>query len=184
MLSEKAKKVLENLEKTREEFWNIPREVAEFLFLLILDRGYKTVLEIGTSNGYSGIWLAEALRNVNGKLYTIESNYKKRFPLSQANFQEAGVTEYIEQILGHAPEDIPTEPKTFDLAFFDATKKEHLKFFNALKSRINPGGVIISDNIISHQEAMKPYIDAAHAEPGWHSEILNLGQGIMLSWKK
>ena len=77
--------LLRKLEKTRETYWNITRETGFFLQDLILTRQYKDALEIGTSNGYSALHLGQALKKTGGQLWTIESNYKKRFPLAQAN---------------------------------------------------------------------------------------------------
>lgn len=175
--------LLHELEKTRDEFWNITPETGKFLNLLIKDRKYKTVLEIGTSNGYSGIWLAEALKETGGHLYTIESNLKKRFPLAKENFAKSGLNKYITQILGHAPEAIPASPKWLDMVFFDATKEEHLEYFEILKNRIKKGGMIITDNAISHQKILKIFINTLKNSPDWESITLNIGSGLMLSLK-
>lgn len=181
-MNEHIQSLLRELEKTRELYWNITPEVGQFLGDYIRKNNYRAVLEIGTSNGYSGIWLAEALSHTGGQLYTIESNAKKRFPLSQANFAKSGLTN-VHQILGHAPEAIPSEPKTFDLAFFDATKYEHLGYFNTLKNRINPGGTIVTDNIDSHRQELSPYIERLNAEEGWDSTESSLGTGLLISRK-
>ena len=177
------KKLLNELEASRKTFWNISKETATFLSTLIKDRNYKTALEIGTSNGYSGIWLAEALSHTGGSLHTIESNLKKRFPLAKENFKKSGLKNIV-QILGHAPEDIPVEPRTFDLAFFDATKCEHLLYWKALKDRINKGGCIITDNIHSHPKELKDYLETVKLDKNWYSEELPLGTGLLISWKK
>ena len=180
-MESKIKNLLHELEKTKEIFWNISPEVGKFLNLLIKDRKYKTILEIGTSNGYSGIWLAEALKKTKGHLYTMESNLKKRYPIAVNNFKKSGLSTYITTILGHAPENIPKTPKIFDLIFFDATKEEHLEYFEALKCRVKRGGIIITDNIISHKKELKNFIKTLENLPSWHSIILNIGSGLMLS---
>lgn len=181
-MKKEIKSLLKELEKTSHIFWNIAPEVGQFLNTLIKDRQYKKVLEIGTSNGYSGIWLAEALSHTSGKLYTMES-HKKRFKLASKNFEKAKVTKEIIQIAGHAPEDFPSTPKFFDMAFFDATKGEHLAQFQILKSRIKKGGLIATDNIHSHKEELKNYLKIVKATPGWHSTELNLGTGLLVSYK-
>ncbi len=181
-MNTKIQELLHELEKTREIYWNITPEVGKFLSNFIQKNDYKTVLEIGTSNGYSGIWLAEALNHTKGVLYTIESNSKKRFPLSQANFAKSGLSNVI-QILGHAPEAIPDMPKTFDMAFFDATKYEHIDYFNTLKDRITPGGTIITDNINSHRKELTPYIENINQEPNWTSSEKSIGTGLLISRK-
>ncbi len=174
--------LLLEMEKTRETYWNISREVGEFLSKFIRDNNYKTVLEIGTSTGYSGIWLAKGLCETAGRLYTIESHKKERYQIAQENFKKSGLKN-ITSILGHAPEDLPLEPKFFDMAFFDATKNEHLSYFLSLKDRINPGGAIITDNIDSHRKELADYIAAIEGTPGWESEEIKLGTGLLVSRK-
>lgn len=183
-MDQNLKILLRNLEKTREKFWNITPEVGAFLNSIIRERGYKSVIEIGTSNGYSGIWLAEALSYNNGKLYTIESHKKLRYKLAQENFKKSGLEKHIVSILGHAPEDIPSKPTTFDMAFFDATKKEHISYFEVLEKRIAKGGLIITDNILSHQKDFEEYVSLVKSKVEWSSQVLEIGTGLLLSFKK
>lgn len=77
------------LEKTQHQFWNISRVTAEFLYSLIRTQKSKNVLEIGTSNGYSGIWLGKAVKSTGGHLTTIEF-YDKRLDIAKENFKNAG----------------------------------------------------------------------------------------------
>ena len=174
--------LLRKLEKTRETYWNITRETGFFLQDLILTRQYKDALEIGTSNGYSALHLGQALKKTGGQLWTIESNYKKRFPLAQANIKESKLKN-VHLVLGHAPEDIPKTPRKFDFAFFDATKKEHLSFFKSLAPRINKGGLIVTDNLDSHRQELTPYLKHIKKLPNWHSEEVHIGTGLLLSLK-
>ncbi len=178
-----TKKLLKELEKTCSQFWNISRATGLFLNLLIKDRKYKTILEIGTSNGYSGIWLAEALSHTEGHLYTMESNKKIRYPLALENFKKSGLNKHISAILGHAPEDIPLTPKKFDLIFLDATKYEHESYFHTLKNRLKKGGIIITDNYLSHKKELTPYLKLLQKSPGFQTTILGLGTGLILSIK-
>ena len=121
---------------------------------------------------------------IRDSLYTIESNFKKRYPLALENFKKSDLSDFITPILGHAPEAIPEEPKNFDFAFFDATKYEHLSFFQNLENRINKGGIIATDNINSHRKELQEYIDYVDAKPNWHSEIFSLGTGLMISYHR
>ena len=178
----KIKSLLISLDRTREKYWNISSETAQFLNLLIKDRKYKTVLEIGSSNGYSGIWMAEALSHTNGHLYTIESN-EERFDAAAENFKSSGLSKYITQILGHAPEDFPQALDPLDLAFFDATKSEHQSYFHTIAPHIKKGGIIITDNTITHRKDLLPFINSIKSDPEWQSTELKLGDGILLSVK-
>lgn len=175
--------LLKSLEKTREIFWNITPEAGQLLNLIIKDRKYKTILEIGTSNGYSGIWIAEALSKTGGHLYTMESNLKERIILAAENFKKSGLSKHITLMGKHAPEEIPDKPKFFDMAFFDATKNEHLSYFLTIQKRIKKGGMIITDNIYTHTEALKPYLEKISANKNWQSTEVNIGTGLLLSLK-
>lgn len=178
----RLKNLLKSLEKYSKDFWNINKNTGAFLNLLIKDRNIKIALEIGTSNGYSGIWLAEALSHTNGHLYTIES-HKDRHLLAWKNFKKSKLNNFISPILGHAPETIPIYPKYFDLAFFDATKYEHVNYFHALKNRIKKGGLIITDNINSHKKDLLPYIKTVSRSKNWLSIKLDIGTGLLISLK-
>jgi len=182
-MNDHLRNLLNQLTTDRPVFWNITAEVGEFLHELILENNYQTVLEIGTSNGYSAIWLASALEKTAGQLYTIESNAKKRYPLALENFQKSGLKN-ITAILGHAPEAIPAIPQSFDLAFFDATKHEHLQYFHAIGPRIKTNGIIITDNIDSHREELAQYLSYVKKLPDWHSQELVLGTGLLISKRK
>ncbi len=183
-MDKKIETLLKNLEKTSKKYWNISPETGLFLNLFIKDRKYKSIIEIGTSNAYSAIWIAEALKQNNGKLHTIESNKKTRYPLALTTIKKSGLSRHINLILGHAPEDIPKTPRSFDMAFFDATKYEHLSYFEILKNRINEGGCIVTDNINSHEKELKTYIKTLESLKSWKSYRLNIGTGLLLSIKQ
>lgn len=177
-----TKKLLQELEKNRSEFWNISRETGVFLYNLILNSDIKKILEIGTSNGVSGIYMAEALREKKqGHLYTIESNFKLRFPLATENFKKAKLTPYITQILGHAPDVIPKTPKLFDLVFLDATKYEHPLYLDAILNRLSKNGMIITDNAISHKQELAPYFKKISKLKSFETHLLDLGTGLLVS---
>lgn len=177
--------LLNELDKTRSEFWNISKETGIFLNSLIKTSKIKRILEIGTSNGVSAIYMAEALKEKGTpkthRIYTIESNFKLRFPLATANFKEANLTPYITQILGHAPEVIPATPKTFDLIFLDATKYEHESYLKAILPRTRKGSIIITDNAISHKEALLPYFKAISHQKNFETNLIDLGSGLLIS---
>lgn len=177
--------LLKSLEKISDKYWNISRETGLFLNQIIRDRKYKTALEIGTSTGYSALHLAEALSQNKGRLYTIESNFKDRYQLAKNTFEKAAKLglKNITLISGHAPEAIPKMPKKLDFAFFDATKNEHLSYFKALSLRIKKGGMIITDNVVSHKKELATYIKHVKAQKNWHSVEIHIGTGLLVSTK-
>jgi len=184
-MDKKVLKVLKELEKTRHEFWNISKETGTFLNVLIRISNIKKILEIGTSNGVSAIYMAEALKSKGApqihQIYTIESNYKLRFPLAKANFAKTSLAPYVTQILGHAPEVIPKNPKFFDLFFLDATKYEHADYLKAIIPRMKKDSIIITDNATSHKEALKPYFRELKKYKNLKNQLIKLGSGLLIT---
>lgn len=179
----KLKPLLRYLEKIRHLYWNINRPTGQFLNLLIREFKFKTVLEIGTSNGYSAIWLAEALTHNKGHLYTIESHKQDRYNLAIENFKKSGLKN-ITAIVGHAPQVIPQQPRIFDMAFLDATKFETIDYFKAIEKRIKKDGIIVTDNINTHKKDLLPFMETLKNSRDWASTILNIGSGLMISQKR
>ncbi|MFC1647654.1 O-methyltransferase [Patescibacteria group bacterium] len=181
-MDQKQKNVLKRLEKDSEKegnpYWIISHETGEFLKGLIRKHKFKKVLEVGTSIGYSGIWIASALRKTGGKLYTIESN-DERYDIAAANFNEAGVNDIIQQLKGHAP-DVEI-PDMIDLLFLDATKFEYKYYISTYLFHMKKGGMIIADNAISHAEDLKDYRDYIFANKQLKSELLDIGTGLFIS---
>lgn len=181
--------VLEKLEQPRmgNKFWNISRETGIFLNILVRSVQARNILEIGTSNGYSGLWFAEALSHTDGKLYTVES-HKERFGLAEQHFSEAGVEKNVEQIFGHAPEVFLTSEfeklgLVFDLIFLDATKIEYGSYFDAVIPLLKPNGVLIADNILSHREELQGFMAEVQKKQELRTVVLPLGSGLLIALK-
>lgn len=189
--SKEAQEVLLGLEKTQKEFWNIDRATANFLNMLIKIRGAKNVLEIGTSNGYSGIWLAQALKQTGGKLTTIEF-WDKRQSVAIENFKICGVNDIIEPKLGSALiilDEIAAEieqgaREPFDVVFIDANKLEYIRYFHKVHPLLKSGGVIAADNVISHAKKVENYLEALNNSDEYQNQMLNFEAGLFLSYKR
>jgi predicted O-methyltransferase YrrM len=184
VFSEKVNRLLVDLEKSSEQFWNIPREVAQVLYFMVRASNFSKVLEIGTSNGYSGIWIAKALFDKQeGCLVTIESNLD-RYNLAMANFKLAEVESRIVQILGHAPEVIIQNElisrQKYGLVFMDATKKQHGEFLDAVWPLLEVGGVLVVDNVLSHAEKMQSFVEKIKQFPDLQWELLKVGDGLIV----
>lgn len=178
--------VLLDLEKTIQDFWNVDRQSANFLNLMVKITGAKSALEIGTSNGYSAIWIAKALKETDGKLTTLEF-WEKRSDLAIENFKKTGVNDIITVITGDAVQilaDMKEENKhKFDFIFVDANKAEYIEYYKSFDSMLNIGGIIIADNILSHYKKTKDYVETLMNNENYQSQLLNFEAGMLLSKK-
>ena len=144
----------------------------------------KNVLEIGTSNGYSGLWITKALKETGGKLTTIEF-YEKRQSVAMSNFEKCGVADIVRPLQGSACdilENLAPEEK-FDFVFIDANKREYVKYFELVKPHLTEKALIIADNIISHAEKVQTFIDAIDADDEFQYEIVELPGGILIAYR-
>ena len=172
------------LEKTQKDFWNIPRKTGILINTFIKMMNIKSVLEIGTSNGYSGLWITKALKQTGGKLTTIEY-YEKRQSIAIENFTKCGVIDIVRPLQGDACEVIQSLDKDekFDFVFIDANKREYVKYFELIKPHLTQKALIIADNIISHAEKVQTFIDAVDADDEFQYEIVELPGGILIAYR-
>src|SRR5574344_2072778 len=182
MWTEEQEKRLKELEKTQHDFWNISHQTANFLNMLIKICNVQNMVEIGTSNGYSGLWFANALKQTGGKLTTIEY-YEKRIVLAKANFEKFGYDDIITIKQGSACEVLEELDGMYDFIFIDANKREYVKNFEIMNPKLKHGGIIAADNINSHREKVQTFIDAVDAHPDYQFEILDLPAGLLLARK-
>ena len=181
---ETTRKRMLELEKTQREFWNISRATAEFLYTQIILSNAQNVLEIGTSNGYSGLWLSKALKKTGGHLTTIEF-YPKRQDVAVEYFKECGTIDIITPLIGKACEilgEMPEEEK-FDFIFVDANKRESIDYFNLIHPHLIKGGIYACDNVLSHEEKVRPFIEAINKHPEYENVVLELPAGLSFARK-
>jgi predicted O-methyltransferase YrrM len=163
---------------------NVPRADGEFLHDFILEHNYKRVLEIGTSNGYSALWMGMALRRTGGKLVTLEID-ARRAALARENFQKTGLTGIIELREGDALKVIPTLEGPFDLVFIDAWKEDYLRYFELVFPKLRPGGAIVAHNVVSHGRDMQDFLQAVQNHPELETRIdRRSSAGLSVSLKR
>ena len=162
--------------------WNVPREDGKILYDLVLRGGFKRILEIGTSTGFSTIWLAWAASKTGGKVTTIEID-KRRHEKARANFENVGLAPYIDALLADAHVLVPLLEGPFDFVFCDADKDWYLDYFMDLGKKIRPSGCFTAHNVLwSYNHGIKRFLDHVRQAPGLRTTIARgSGEGISIS---
>ena len=160
---------------------NLKPDTGRFLNLLIRAARSRRILEVGTSNGYSTLWLAEAAQAVKGHVTTMELR-PERHAEALENFARAGLADVVDARLGDAHAIIPTLPDDFDMAFIDAEKDDYVPLASAVLPRVASGGLLVADNITSHAETAA-YVGFVNAQPTLVTSIIPIGEGVSVSIK-
>jgi predicted O-methyltransferase YrrM len=158
----------------------VARTTGQFLFAFVAPQTDCEVLEIGGSRGYSSIWLAAGVRNLGGRVLSLESDPAK-VEVWRANVEEAGLDDWADLIEGDAFETLPPIDDVFDVIFLDAEKEQYERLFAEARGKLEPGAVVIADNVLSHQETLGAYSEARQADPTLESVTLPLDRGLELS---
>ena len=159
---------------------NITRDTGELLALLVQTRGADAVLEIGTSNGYSTLWLAEAVKKLGGRVTTIERDEGK-LALAAHNFQRAGLEPWIEQLAGEAGTLLPTLPAAaYQLIFLDSDRRHYQAWWPEIQRLLAPRGLLVVDNAISHESEMRDWMAQVRRDPDFLTSLVPVGKGEFL----
>jgi len=167
---------------------NVPESDGKVLYDIIFKNKYKKALEIGTSTGHSGVWIAWALSKTGGKLITVEIN-ERRYREALANFEEAGLSDYIDARLADAHELVPKLKGPFDFVFCDADKGWYKNYLIAVLPKLEVGGCFTAHNVsgrrgrrqwgigefVDYLESLT-YMETTYDQSGW--------SGISISYKK
>lgn len=164
--------------------WNVPPQDGRFLHDLVVQHGYKRGLEIGTSNGYSALWLGLAFRKNGGRLITIEVDEGRGLEARQ-NFEKAGLTDVVDSRINDAFLEIPTLEGPFDFVFIDAWKEDYKKFLDLVYPRVTVGGAITAHNVLSHGSGMRDFLAAIERHPQLETHIHKTSSaGVSVSFKR
>jgi predicted O-methyltransferase YrrM len=158
----------------------VERTTGQFLFALVAPQWDCEVLEIGGSRGYSSLWLAAGVRLLGGHLTSLENDPAKAAAW-RANIAEAGLEEWVNLIEGDAALTIPTIDDIFDIVFLDAEKDDYEQLFQAAREKVEPGALVIADNVLSHGETLGAYVEARQSDPTLESVTLPLDRGLEVS---
>lgn len=170
--------------------WNIPPVDGQTLHDLILKNNYRRALEIGTSTGHSGIWIAWALSKTGGRLITIELD-ETRYKEALANFKEAGLADYIDARLADAHTLVPTLSGPFDFVFSDADKEWYKKYFMAVEPKLRVGGCYTAHNVYPSKSGRggfgggtQEFLAYVESLSQYETTVNSSGGGISISYKK
>ncbi len=187
---EAEKKILDVLEEMNKNerggMMNVPMEDGRILRLLAESVGASQVVEIGTSNGFSGIWWCMALRKTGGKLTTFEID-ATRAGLARKNFKRAGVDELVTLVEGNAHVEAPKlkdRDVKIDILFLDADKEGYIDYLEKLLPLVRPGGLIVAHNMTPRM-ADPRYVKAITTNPDLETIFVNMqASGIGITMKK
>jgi predicted O-methyltransferase YrrM/predicted pyridoxine 5'-phosphate oxidase superfamily flavin-nucleotide-binding protein len=162
---------------------NITRDTGEFLNVLVRATGARRVLEIGTSNGYSTLWLADGARAIGGSVTTVESSEYK-VGLASANFMRSGLSPFIRLVHDDAGQFLQqSDPSAYDFVFLDSERTEYPTWWPHLRRVLSSRGLLIVDNATSHVEQMAPFVALVTADAGFATCLVPVGNGEFLAVK-
>jgi predicted O-methyltransferase YrrM len=171
MQQERARKML-----------NLQPDTAMLVSILVRGSRRTRVLEIGTSNGYSTIWLAWSVRFLGGRVISIDRNADK-VAMADANLQRAGLRHLVDLRQGDATEVVATLSGPFDLAFFDADRVSAPAQLKLLLPKLTDDALVLADNALSHPEDSAAYLAAIAAQEAFDHVVVPVGKGLSVAYK-
>lgn len=160
---------------------NLEPDTARFLYILLRSSRRTRILEIGTSNGYSTIWLAWAASATGGHVVSIDRDAHKQV-LAEANLLRAELREVVDLVCGDATQVVADLPGPFDCVFFDADRYSAPAQLNLLLPKLAPGALLLADNALSHPGEIAAYLQALESLPDIDRVVLPIGKGLSLAY--
>jgi caffeoyl-CoA O-methyltransferase len=191
MLDERVRAVLERLERedaderergapASERSRQVARTTGQFLFALVAPQADCEVLEIGGSRGYSTVWLAAGVGHLGGRVLSLENDPAKA-EAWRRSIVDAGLEEWAELVEGDAFETLERIDDVFDIVFLDAEKEDYERLFALARGKLEPGGLVVADNVLSHPDSLARYSAARQADRSLSSVTVPLDRGLELS---
>lgn len=179
-LPDRARDVIQSLDQTRGLFYNVAHPTAELLYVFTRLLRPRRVIEVGSANGYSAVILGSAVRDFGGSVITIERNGRLVLE-AQKNIISAGLQDVVTVLPGSAYKVLERLSGPFDLVFLDATKQEYLGYFERVKNKMAPNGLLLADSIISHEQELSDFMRVVSEDKNFSSSILQIGGGMMVA---
>jgi caffeoyl-CoA O-methyltransferase len=158
----------------------VARTTGQFLFALVAPQNACEVLEIGGSRGYSTIWLAAGVRNLGGRVLSLEQDPAK-IEAWRRNIADAGLEDWTDLVEGDALVTLAAIEDVFDVCFLDAEKEDYERLFALGRGKLEAGALVVADNVLSHADALGAYSRARQADPTLVSVTVPLDRGLELS---
>lgn len=161
---------------------NLEPESARLLALLVRVSRAAEVLELGTSNGFSTLWLADALNQVAGRLTSVEID-PERSAVAAQNLREVGLDHLVELRVADAGDVLAKSPDdAWDLIFLDAERPAYVGYWPQLRRVLRPGGLLVVDNVVSHADQVADFRALVEADPGVFEALAPSGAGLLLMY--
>ena len=161
---------------------NITPDTGQLLWILIRSNGTKRVLEVGTSNAYSTIWLADAVTATGGRVATLE-RLPEKIALAEEQLAEAGLRQHVDIIEGDAGDSLADLDGEFDLVFLDADRGSYVGYLPRLVELLRSGGLLVTDNVTSHPDEVAAFLEAVRADVRLATVTLPIDKGEELTLK-
>jgi predicted O-methyltransferase YrrM len=162
---------------------NITRDTGEFLAVLIRATAARRILEIGTSNGYSTLWLADTARAIGGAVTTIEFSDHK-IELATKNFARSGLASFITLVHDDAGRVLERgADSAFDFIFLDSERPEYPGWWPHIRRVLRAGGLLVVDNATSHPQEMAPFVALVKADASFTTSLVPVGNGEFMAVK-
>jgi len=158
----------------------ISPEVGRFLQTLVVGTRARTIVEVGTSGGYSTLWLATGAARTGGRIVTFEIDPEK-VELARTTFAAAGVEDLVEQRQGDGAAGLSELERAVDLVFLDSEKNDYLRVLEPAIVALRVGGLLVADNLVSHEADLTPFREAALADPRLSGLVVPIGRGELLA---
>lgn len=172
-----------NQQDRKKKFLNLERPTAELIYILLQASRRRHVLEIGTSNAYSTIWIAAALKNQSDATFTSIEISSEKLPLARKNLARAGFDRRVELREGNATEVVPDLKGPFDCVFFDADRVSAPAQLRLLLPKLTGEVLLLADNALSHPEEIASYKTMVEQLPGFVCTLAPVGKGLQIAWR-
>jgi predicted O-methyltransferase YrrM len=174
----------QRVSERRYKLLNLERPTAELIWLLLQSTRRRSVLEIGTSNGYSTIWLAEALRRTPDARFVSIERFPEKLAQARQNLNRAGLLSMVELIEGDATDIVRSlPPPDFDCIFFDADRVSAPAQLELLLPKLTGDALLLADNVLSHPQEVAEYRALVERLPGFIWTVAPVGKGLHIAWR-